>query len=172
MKPKLRPSATVTVFVAVDPLLAFQVFTEEIDTWWRHGPRYRSGKSESSKMILEPRLGGKLIEKFGDRAFALGVVAAWEPPHRIELEWRFRNGNPDETTEVEITFEPAEDGTQVTIQHRGLHDLRPDHPALHGKSGAAISGEFGSWWSDLARTLQTILARRASSGHPRAIPSK
>jgi uncharacterized protein YndB with AHSA1/START domain len=175
MKPAKRVSATVTVFVAAPLQLAFDVFTDEIDSWWRHGPRYRSGKSDSSTMVLEARLGGRLIEKYGDESFALGTVVAWEPPHRLELEWRFRNGNPDETTEVEVTFEAVEGGTQVTVQHRGLHDLRPDHPALHGKQGAALSGMFGSFWSDLARTMQSIVAARAraaNSGHPSDAPSK
>ncbi len=29
----------VTTLVAVDPATAFAVFTEEVDAWWRHGPR-------------------------------------------------------------------------------------------------------------------------------------
>ena len=32
----------VTTMVAVEPALAFAVFTEELDLWWRAGPRFRT----------------------------------------------------------------------------------------------------------------------------------
>ncbi len=34
--------AMVTAALAVDPVRAFQLFTEEIDVWWRASPRFRS----------------------------------------------------------------------------------------------------------------------------------
>jgi hypothetical protein len=33
--------ATVSVSVAVPQALAFEVFTREVDRWWRQGPRFR-----------------------------------------------------------------------------------------------------------------------------------
>lgn len=38
MKPEF---ARVTTLVEVDPAEAFEVFTREIDAWWKRGPRYR-----------------------------------------------------------------------------------------------------------------------------------
>jgi hypothetical protein len=38
-------SARVTTFVGVSPEDAFAVFTEQIDQWWRRGPRFRGGDS-------------------------------------------------------------------------------------------------------------------------------
>jgi hypothetical protein len=33
----------VSVSVAVPPAAAFEIFTQEIDRWWRRGPRFRRG---------------------------------------------------------------------------------------------------------------------------------
>jgi hypothetical protein len=66
--------ARVTTFVAVEPAAAFAVFTEEIDAWWRRGPRFRHGA-----VHLEPGTGGRLLESGGDRVVELARVLVWEP---------------------------------------------------------------------------------------------
>src|SRR5260221_10530617 len=94
--------ATVSVFVAVAPDVAFEVFTREIDLWWKHGPRYRIAGKRRGILYFEPGVGGRLFESFelpsGSRTFEVGRVTAWEPPRRLELEWRGVNFKPDEQT--------------------------------------------------------------------------
>ncbi len=41
----------VTTLVAADAELAFAVFTEEIDLWWRHGPRHRTQGERSGTRV-------------------------------------------------------------------------------------------------------------------------
>ena len=47
--------AVVTVRVDVEPAVAFAVFTEDIDLWWRRGPAYRIGGTSPGAMTFEPR---------------------------------------------------------------------------------------------------------------------
>jgi uncharacterized protein YndB with AHSA1/START domain len=90
-------SARVTAFVAVEPAAAFAIFTEEIDLWWRRGPRFRAA---DSAMRLEPGAGGRLVETGGGKATELGRVRVWEPGARLVLEWRGRDLGAGESTEV------------------------------------------------------------------------
>jgi hypothetical protein len=81
---------------------------------------------------------------------ALGLVrvlyavrAAERETPREELEWRLTNFAPGERTEVEVLFEPDEDGTRVTVEHRAWSALRPDHPARHGQDAPAFLAGWG-----------------------------
>jgi uncharacterized protein YndB with AHSA1/START domain len=126
---------TVTVVVRSDPAAAFRMFTDEIDSWWKRGPQYRS---QGAAMRFDA---DRLLE--GDTEVAR--VEAWEPGKRLLLDlrnWPF-GGTPGE---VEVRFEPAGDGTRVTVEHRGLEP---------GPSGAV---EFrtvaGLWWGTLLAGLK------------------
>ena len=145
--------ARVSVQVAVPVEVAFEIFTEDIDLWWRHGAKYRIAGRRPGKMGFEARLGGVVYETFeakaGPKTFEVGKVTGWEPPSRIELEWRNVNFRPDERTFVEVTFEVMGSGTLVTVRHFGHAALRPGHPVRHGLDGAAFSRSLGLWWGGL-----------------------
>ena len=157
--------ATITVLVAVEPSVAFAVFTEEIDRWWRRGLKYRVAGPRRGIIHLEPRAGGRLFESFetsnGTRVVETGRVKSWEPPARLVFEWRAVNFAPGEKTEVEVTFAPSPSGTLVTVQHRGWSGIRPDHPARHGEDVPAFLRSMGLWWGDLLTSLRERAAARA-----------
>ncbi len=44
-----------SVFVDAPPPVAFEVFTDQIDRWWRHGLKFRVGARGTSVLHLEPR---------------------------------------------------------------------------------------------------------------------
>jgi uncharacterized protein YndB with AHSA1/START domain len=123
-------SVTVTTVVRTDPATAFRLFTDEIESWWKRGPRYRL---RDGAMRFDA---GRLLE--GDEA--IGRVVAWEPGARLLLEltpWPFHQG---EGTEVEVRFQAIGDGTRVTVEHRGWK--RP--------TGAAeFRTVVGLWWGAL-----------------------
>lgn len=156
-------AATATVFVAVAPEDAFEVFTREIDMWWRHGPQYRIAGRRRGQLFFEPGAGGRLFETFdvssGTRTIEVGRVTAWDPPRSLELEWRGVNFKPDEKTFVTVTFAPSRSGTLVTVRHRGWSALRDDHPARHGLVGPAFSRMIGLWWGGLMTALREHVAR-------------
>lgn len=157
----------VSVLVAVAPDAAFQIFTEEIDLWWRRGPRYRIFGAERGIVHLEPRLGGRLyesIEAGADmRLVETGRVTCWEPPTRLVFDWRAHNFAPDEVTEVEVTFEASRSGTLVTVVHRGWSRIRLDHPVRHGLEVVAFLRMMGLWWGDLVSAMRCHAGSRTSS---------
>lgn len=156
--------ARISVSVAVAPTVAFQVFTEEIDQWWRRGLRYRVAGKRRGVIHLEPRVGGRLFESFeteaGTRVVETGRVTAWEPPSRLVFEWRAVNFAPAEKTEVEVVFEPTVRGTLVTVTHRGWSAVRPDHPARHGLEVGPFLRMIGMWWGDLLSAMRLHAAER------------
>ena len=51
-----------------------------------------------------------------------GSVLAWEPPHRLLLDWQIGEARG---TEVEVTFAPEGPGSRVVLEHRGFADADP-----------------------------------------------
>ncbi len=156
--------ASVSVSVAVEPAVAFEVFTAEIELWWKHGPKFRVGRRSPGVLTFEPGVGGRLLETFdgpaGPRALEMGRITVWEPPSRLQFEWRGVNFKGDEKTDVEVRFEPTASGTLVTVVHRGWNTLRPDHPARHGAEVPAFIRMIGLWWGELMTSLREHAARR------------
>jgi len=148
----------VTVSVAVEPAIAFRVFTEEIDQWWKRGPAYRMAKGDRGFLHMEPRVGGRLFESFetdsGTRVVETGKVKVWDPPARLVFDWRAVNFAPAEKTEVEVCFEPTPTGTLVTLTHRGWSAIRGDHPVRHGEVTREFLRSIGMWWSSLLTSLR------------------
>jgi hypothetical protein len=148
----------VQTFVRVAQRDAFDVFTLELDSWWRKGPAYRVGGKHVGALHLEPRLGGRVFQDYGperERVHELGTITAWDPPAHFAFTWRginFKHTDPDTT--VEVWFEAANEGTRVILEHRGFSALRPNHPVRHGRSDVEFLGEFGRWWGALATSLR------------------
>ena len=44
---------TVSVTVSTDPATAFVLFTEEIDLWWRRGPKFRIAGKQRGVLRFE-----------------------------------------------------------------------------------------------------------------------
>ncbi len=159
--------ARVTVTVAAPPDLAFRLFTEEVNLWWRTGVRYRALSKHGSVVHIEGKVGGKMFETAetarGPRVVETGHVLVWEPPRRLVLAWRAVNFAPDEKTEVEVLFEPTATGTQVTVKHRGWSTIRPDHPVRHGADVPAFIRTMGLWWGDLMTSLREHIAKEGAN---------
>lgn len=152
--------ARVSVGVAIPPARAFQIFTADIDQWWRRGMKFRHSASRSSLLCIEPNVGGRLFEAFEaegtQHIIEVGRVRIWEPPNRLAFTWRNANFAPHEQTDVEIQFEPTSSGTLITVTHSGLAALRADHPARHGMQGAEFSRMIGLWWGEQMSSLRLI----------------
>jgi uncharacterized protein YndB with AHSA1/START domain len=144
-------AVVVTTLVRVDPETAFAVFTEQVDVWWKHGPRFRTGTRGRSTMRFEPGVGGRLIESFDERAepFVLGRVTVWEPAKQLSFEMGGRDLGPSEKTWVDVRFEADAGGTRITVEHRGWSAFPADHPVRHGLTGGAFASMLGTFWGDL-----------------------
>jgi Activator of Hsp90 ATPase homolog 1-like protein len=102
------------LIVAVDPQLAFDVFTRDIGRWWPledHGV-YGAGATVAFE-------GPDLVERSpAGQSAVWGTVSAWEPGRRVAFTWHpGRPANP--ATQVEVRFEEIADGTRVTLTHSG-----------------------------------------------------
>ena len=154
----------VTVGVALPPAETFEVFTDEIDRWWRRGRRYRNAPGEAGIVCLEPGVDGRLFESYGsgpdERVVEIGRTLVWDPPHRLVLQWRNAVFAAGEHTEVEVEFRASGSGTTVILTHRGWSAIRPDHPARHGLDVAAFCRMMGLWWGDQMTSLRASAAPR------------
>jgi activator of Hsp90 ATPase-like protein len=158
--------ATVTIFVDVAPAVAFEVFTTEIDQWWRRGPAYRVAGKTPGVLHLEPRLGGRVFEEYraGAAVHEIGTITAWDPPSHLAFEWRGITFVPGELTQVDVRFVASGAGTRVTLVHAGWSTIRGDHPVRHGKTTAAFLADLGMWWASLLRSLGDRATRDPACG--------
>lgn len=134
----MRDSVTASVEVAVSPDLAFDVFTREIDSWYRVDSDTLPDITRTAAIRFEPRVGGRLIDLHdlaSGEGREIGRVTAWEPGRRLVFI-------DNEGTEVEVTFEPVDAGTHVTLTHRGLEQLTPNRAAELRPSGWAAVAPF------------------------------
>jgi hypothetical protein len=149
-------SVRVTVTVAVTPADAFDVFTTEIDRWYRRGLGLLTSNDPATTLRFEHGVGGRLLEvgaspaADGDRRVdeapvVRGTVTVWEPAAR--LVFLDRRG-----TEVDVRFEAVAAGTKVVVEHRGLDRLRPDQAASAAKYG----------WRRLAEWFERHMEERAT----------
>jgi uncharacterized protein YndB with AHSA1/START domain len=152
---KSTDAARVTTFVALTPAEAFEVFTAEIDHWWKKAPRFRPGGQADGALRFED---GRLVEVSPASRFEVGRVLAWEPGQRLMFEWRAHTFAPGELTEVEVRFEPLRGGTQVTLEHRGWDALPAEHRGRHGLDGSAFTAMIGLWWGDLVTSFRAYAA--------------
>jgi uncharacterized protein YndB with AHSA1/START domain len=155
--------ARVSVTVAVPPPLAFELFTEQIDRWWRRGLKFRRSRGDSGFLRIEPGVGGRLFESFdggaGPHVFEVGRVRVWEPARRLCFSWRSAHYAAHEQNEVDVEFAAAPSGTLVTVTHRGLSTLHADNPARHGLQGADFSRMIGLWWGEQMTSLRQLCAK-------------
>ena len=159
--------ARVSVLVGVAPEVAFRMFTEEINLWWRRGPKYRIADTGRGSIEMEPRQGGRVFESFKSgsdtKSVEIGKITVWEPPSRLVFDWRGANFSAGEKTEVSVTFQRTSSGTLVTVTHRGWSRIRADHPVRHNLETSPFIGMIGLWWGDLMTSLRDYSSGRRTT---------
>jgi uncharacterized protein YndB with AHSA1/START domain len=133
-----------SVRVAVPPERAFEVFTDEIATWWPLRT-HAVDTEQSETVVMESRVGGRLFERTGSgEEHVWGTLTTWDPPHRIAYSWH--PGRGDETAqEVEVTFAADGDGTRVDVRHYGwekLGDRMDETVASYDEGWDAVIGRY------------------------------
>jgi uncharacterized protein YndB with AHSA1/START domain len=112
--------------VACAPERAFEMWAERTSLWWPHG--HSVSGEPGLTVTFEPRPGGRIFERTPQGAeHDWGEVLVWEPPRRLAYLWHLRFDRAD-ATEVEVTFAAADEGTTVTIMHRGWERLGAKGP--------------------------------------------
>ena len=163
----------VSIEVALDPATAFAVFTEEINRWWRPGPINWNDARRAVGIRIEPGVGGRWIEVYNEatgEGFECGLITVWEPGTRFVFLYRDA-GHTIDDTEVEIRFEAIDDGTRVTLEHRGwdkvLFDIATEKRAIKRWGWANILGWFNEWafWGTPRRVPGDSRTRPQNTAH-------
>lgn len=164
-KPAREERVVVSTFVDVSPRDAFELFTREIDLWWKRSPRYRRMPGQAGKLSFDGEPPAHLVEQDGSGgSVVLGRVLAWEAGQRVAFEWQGGELTQADRTEVEVRFAAHRGGTRVTLEHRGLGSLPSQHAARHGLSGEAFEAMFGYFWADLLTSYRLRARRRILEG--------
>jgi hypothetical protein len=114
------------VLVRVSARRAFELFTDQMDSWW---PKtHHIGSSPARRIVVEGFEGGRVYTEQEDGTECpWGAVLVWEPPRRFVMAWRVSPSWQYEEdlakcSEVHVQFEELpEGGTNVTLEHRYLH---------------------------------------------------
>lgn len=144
-------SVQAEVVVDVPPDRAFQVFFDDMASWWN--PEHHILEGELAEMVVEPRVGGHIYDRGVDGSECRwATVLAYEPPRRVAFSWNITTDwkletDPERTSEVEVRFEPIGDGrTRVELEHRNLD--------RHGSGWEGMRDAVGSpdgWQGGLER---------------------
>ena len=111
-------SVTASIVVEAPLDRAFQVFTEDMSSWWPAGHHILQG--EPAEMVFEPRLGGRIYDR--------GVDGS-------ECQWSRVSG------EIEVRFvAESPSRTRIDLEHRNL-----DRHGDGWESVRAAVGSDGGW---------------------------
>jgi len=115
-----------SVEVGIDPAAAFELYTAQINRWWKRDSWYWNDRQRARGLRIEPFVGGR--------------VKVWEPGRRVAYSWRQADWPPGEEMEIQVSFAPTADGTRVTIDVSGWERLR---------GGAEIGRGYGDGAKEL-----------------------
>lgn len=134
------------LILPIAPDRAFRLFTADIDRWWPLATHSVEGE-DAAGVSIDGRVGGLIAEaSTTGRRHVWGTIQLWDPPRRFVTTWH--PGRPaDAPTELEVRFEPWEDGTRLVLEHRGW-----EHAAWIGDRSNYESG----WDPVLARFVETV----------------
>lgn len=111
----MKQNVRASIEVGVNPATAFDIFTKEIDSWWKRGPHNFYNAKRAVGMRFESGVGGRYLEIYDDAkddVLEIGRITTWEPGKR--LVWRMSLDD----TEVDVRFEPSAAGTLVSLEQR------------------------------------------------------
>lgn len=151
----------VAVRVAATPAHAFDVFTREIRLWWQPNATFRFTPRSPGELRFEGGEGGRFVEVLADgKIFEIGRVKVWEPGARLVFDWRQATFARDQTTEVEVRFEPVGEETRVTVEHRGWDSIPREHAARHGMEITYFLRLHGAWWRELLDAMKSKITEQ------------
>jgi len=117
------PDTQVQGVVPLKPEEAFEVYVNQIDSWWpRQGIfpySFAPATTHPRHIRFEPQIGGRFYETFADGAdLLIGRITGWDPPHRLTYTWRDPSWKGE--TEITISFAAIEQGTEVRHEQSGF----------------------------------------------------
>jgi uncharacterized protein YndB with AHSA1/START domain len=149
-------SSTVLVAlrIAAPPARVFDAFVNEVGAWWRPNTLFAFTPRPPGRLAFEPGIGGRFTETLANgHVFEIGRIVEWEPPERLGFTWRQATFAQGQQTQVSVRFEPVDDGTRVTVEHRGWDTVPTGHVARHGMPATLFLRRHAEWWRTLLSAL-------------------
>ncbi|MCY3833292.1 MAG: SRPBCC domain-containing protein [Chloroflexi bacterium] len=117
------PDVQLEVAVPLPPEQAFDVFVQQMDTWWpRRGvfPYSFAPEGTGPQLIrFEPQLGGRYYETFLDGSeYVIGRIITWSPPAQFGYTWQDSSWRGE--TQIQLSFAAACDGALATYEQDGF----------------------------------------------------
>ena len=151
------PPVVVSIEVAAPVQHAFATFTAGVARWWP-AQTHSVGEGRVADVVLEEGVGGAFYEEWEDGTrVPWGEVLAWEPPHRVVVSWH-PGMDLAESTEVEITFAPAPNGTTVELTHRNWEK--------RGALAEEKRAQYESGWPVSLQMFRDEVARSSAGSTP------
>lgn len=109
--------------VPISPKAAFEIFVQQIDTWWpRRGVfpfSFAPSTTYPRHIRFEGEQNGRFYETFADETeYEIGRITGWDPPNRITYTWR----DPvwPASTTITVSFNETTNGTEVIHEQSGF----------------------------------------------------
>jgi hypothetical protein len=148
----------VSLRVKATPQEAFDVFTQEIGAWWRPNELFQLTPRGDGELRFEPGEGGRLVATLSNgKMFEIGRITAWAPGEKLAFSWRQATFAPEQSTQVEVRFEPVGDDTRVTVEHRGWDTIPQEHVARHRFPLGVFQVRQGEHWRVLLASMNQRL---------------
>lgn len=134
------------------PERAFETWARRTSLWWPHG--HSVSAEPGLSVFFEPHPGGRIYERTpSGEEHDWGEVLVWEPPLRLTYLWHLRFDRAD-ATEVEVSFIPSGERTDVRIVHRGWERLGAKGPERRERNRKGWSGVIEAYRTTCAVPLQ------------------
>jgi uncharacterized protein YndB with AHSA1/START domain len=154
----MSASVLISVRVKASPERAFDIFTRDVGLWWTPDPLFAITPRGDGKLAFEDQ--ARLITRLPDgKVFEIGRVTLWSPGRRLAFTWRQATFAPEQTTRVDVLFEPVDEATRVTVTHYGWTEIPRGHVARHGFPDAITQQRAGEWWRRSLESMVAVAAR-------------
>jgi hypothetical protein len=125
-----------TLTVPLNVAEAFELFTNEIDTWWPKASHSVTG--DKAKIKFPNHKDGEITETGDDGKISIwGKVIAYDAGKYLAFSW-FPGRSEKEATIVTVTFTQTKDGTRCDLTHGGFEIL--------GDTTDAVSTSYLHGW--------------------------
>lgn len=142
-----RPPIRQQMLVHASQVRTFDVFATRIHDWWPVGS-ISAGRDRIRAVVTEPRLGGRVYERWDDDTeIDWATVTVWKPHDALTLRWLMTPA----PTEVQLTFGVvAPRLTSVMLVHSGWENLTEEQVRADcAQPGGYLGGSFERGWHQI-----------------------
>jgi hypothetical protein len=137
------------VTIRKTPQEAFRVFFDRIAEWWPLDT-HSVDPERVDTCAVEGRVGGRIYESYSDGSRSLwGTVRVWDPPNRVVFSWH-PGRDAGSAQEVEVRFKKVDEGTDVSLEHRGWETLKDRAADMWNRYDTGWDYVFGARYAETA----------------------